>query len=71
MFLIFSNKILLIAWAVGFMALFVTLYVPFFNNLLDTMPLHFHDWWIVVGLGLIELTLVETVKHYFIVRHQT
>jgi len=67
----FSNKFLLIAWIIGFVALFFALYIPFFNNLLGTIPLHFHDWWIVVGLGLMELTLIETVKHYFIVRHQS
>ncbi len=67
----FSNKILLFAAAVGFTALFMALYIPFFNNLLGTIPLHFHDWWIVVGLGLMELLLIETVKHYFIVRHET
>jgi len=68
---LFSNKFLIIAWIVGFTALFVALYTPFFNNLLGTIPLHFNDWWIVIGLGLMELTLIETVKHYFIVRHQT
>jgi len=68
---LFSNKFLIIAWIIGFTALFVALYIPFFNNLLGTIPLHLYDWWIVIGLGLIELTLIETVKHYFIVRHQT
>jgi Ca2+-transporting ATPase len=68
---LFSNKVLIIAWMIGFAALFISLYIPFFNNLLGTIPLHFHDWWIVVGLGVIELILIEIVKHYFIVRHQT
>jgi len=68
---LFSNKFLLVAWTVGFTALFAALYIPFLNNLLGTIPLHFHDWWIVIGLGLMELILIETVKHYFIVRHQT
>ncbi|MEA3452911.1 MAG: HAD-IC family P-type ATPase [Patescibacteria group bacterium] len=68
---IFSNKVLLTGWVVGFIALFVALYVPFFNNLLRTIPLHFYDWWIVLGLGFLEIFLIEAVKHYFIVRHQT
>lgn len=68
---LFSNKFLLSAWTIGFVALFMALYIPFFNNLLGTIPLHFHDWWIVIGLGVIELFLIELVKYYFIARHET
>ncbi len=68
---IFSNKYLVIAWVVSFFALIVTIYLPILNTLLKTVPLGFYDWMILIGLGLLELGLIEIVKHYFIVRHQT
>jgi len=68
---IFSNKYLIIAWLISFFALFAAIYLPIFNTLLKTIPLGFYDWMFLIGLGLIELGLIETVKHYFIVRHQT
>jgi Ca2+-transporting ATPase len=68
---IFSNKYLIIAWLISFFALFATIYLPIFNTLLKTVPLGFYDWVILITLGLVELGLIETVKHYFIVRHQT
>ena len=68
---IFSNKLLVIAWVVSILALMATLYLPIFNTLLKTVPLGFYDWIILVGLGLIELGLIEATKHYFIVRHET
>ena len=68
---IFSNKYLIIAWVISFFALVATIYVPVLSTLLKTVPLGFYDWMILIGLGLIELGLIETAKHYFIVRHQT
>jgi len=68
---IFSNKYLVIAWVVSFFALIATIYLPILNTLLKTVPLGFYDWMILMGLGLLELGLIEIVKHYFIVRHQT
>jgi len=62
---------LIIAWLISFFALFAAIYLPIFNTLLKTVPLGFYDWIILITLGLIELGLIETVKHYFIVRHQT
>ena len=68
---IFSNKYLIMAWVISFLALFATVYLPVFNTFLKTVALGFYDWMILIGLGLVELGLIETVKHYFIVRHQT
>jgi len=68
---IFSNKYLIIAWIVSFFALVTTIYAPILNTLLKTVPLGIYDWMLLIALGLIELGLIETAKHYFIVRHQT
>ncbi len=67
----FSNKFLIIAWIFGAISLGVAIYLPFFNSLLGTTPLHLFDWMILIFLGLTEIFLIELTKHYFIVRHQT
>ena len=64
----FSNKLLIIAWAVGIMMLLVALYVPIFQNLLKTVPLGAGDWLIVLGLGAVKLILIEATKWYFITK---
>ena len=67
----FSNKILLIAWGFSFLMLIPAVYLPFFQTFLKTVPLGIFDWLIILGLGIIQLILIEITKYYFIVRHQT
>jgi Ca2+-transporting ATPase len=67
----FSNKFLVGAWVAGVLMLILALYVPGIQTLLKTTPLSLNDWLIILGLGVIELILIEATKHYFIVRHQT
>jgi len=66
-----SNNILNIAWVVGIIMLALALYLPVFQHLLDTVPIGFYDWLILLGLGIIELVSIEITKYYFITRHQT
>ena len=51
--------------------LIAAIYAPILQTLLKTVPLGIYDWFIILGLGIIEIILIETAKHYFIVRHQT
>jgi Ca2+-transporting ATPase len=67
----FSNKFLTGAWIIGLVTLVAAIYLPAFNTLLGTVPLRLSAWWIILGLGAINLILIELTKHYFIVRHQT
>ncbi|PIP31316.1 hypothetical protein COX24_04205 [bacterium (Candidatus Gribaldobacteria) CG23_combo_of_CG06-09_8_20_14_all_37_87_8] len=67
----FSNKFLIIAWIGSFLGLITAIYLPFFQNILKTVPLDFTDWLILAGLGIIDLALIEFAKHHFIVKHQT
>jgi len=67
----FSNKFLVISWAVGAIMLLSALYLPMFQTLLKTVPLGFSDWLILLGLGMIEIVLIETTKWHFITKHQT
>lgn len=64
----FSNKLLVFAVLFGFAMLIVSLYVPFFQNILETVPLNFNDWLILLGIGLFEITAIEVVKEWFIVK---
>jgi len=64
---LFSNKLLILSWIIGFIAILSAIYVPVFQKLLDTVPLSLFDWIVLISLGLIEIISIETVKHYFIV----
>ncbi len=66
-----SNKFLLAAVGIGILMLVLAVYLPPFQTLLKTAPLGFSDWLIILGLGIIELILIEATKWYFITRHQT
>ena len=67
---LFSNKILLVASAVGVLMLVLAIYLPALQTFLKTVPLGRQSWLIVLGMGLIELIAIEVAKHYFIVRHR-
>ncbi|UZE93042.1 MAG: HAD-IC family P-type ATPase [Candidatus Nealsonbacteria bacterium] len=67
----FSNKLLIAALIIGVLVLVMAIYLPLFQTLLKTVPLNLQDWTIIISLGLIEITLIEATKWYFIVRHQT
>ena len=62
----FSNKFLITAWLFGFLMLIAALYLSPLQNLLKTVPLTFFDWQIVLGLGLINIALIEGTKWWFI-----
>ena len=67
---LFSNKLLLIALLVGVIALVGAVYSPLLQGFLKTVPLSINDWAIILGLGFIELFLIETAKWYFITKKQ-
>jgi len=65
---LFSNKFLLSSVLIGISTLILSIYSPFFQNLLKTIPLQANDWLIVIGLALIDLAIIEFVKWHFIVK---
>ncbi|MBI2450574.1 MAG: HAD-IC family P-type ATPase [Candidatus Nealsonbacteria bacterium] len=67
---LFSNKFLIISVIFGFAMLFAALYVPVFQALLKTTPLGVKEWLIVLGLGIVNVLLIELVKYIFIIRHK-
>jgi len=51
--------------------LVLAIYIPGLQTLLKTTPLNFNDWLIILGIGIINLVLIEATKWYFITRHKT
>jgi len=47
------------------------LYIGPLQTLLKTVPLNFIDWILILGLGILNMILIEATKYYFIVRHET
>jgi len=67
---LFSNKLLIFSWIVGFIALLAALYLPVLQTLLKTVPLNPYDWKLVLGVGLSNLILIEATKWYFITKRE-
>jgi len=62
----FSNLYLLGAMSFSIIMLLLAIYIPLFQNILKTVPLNFFDWSLIIGLGIINLILIEMVKLFFI-----
>ena len=68
---IFSNKFLIYAWVFGIIMLLSALYIPFLQGLLKTASLNLFDWGLVLGLGALNIILIEFTKWLFISRKIT
>jgi Ca2+-transporting ATPase len=62
----FSNPMIIIAWFFSIIMLILAIYVPLFQKLLKTVPLNLFDWLLFIGLGIINLALIEFTKWIFI-----
>lgn len=64
----FSNWHLMASLLFSVFMLLTAIYLPVLQNFLKTAPLNFFAWKLILGLGLLNLILVEAIKYYFIVR---
>jgi len=62
----FSNRFLTASVLIGLFLLVAAVYIPPFTTLLKTAPLNLFDWSLLVGLGFINLALIEAAKWYYI-----
>lgn len=62
----FDNLFLNLSIVFGWGMFLIALYVPFFQEILNTVPLVWSDWLILLSLGLINLILIELGKSFFI-----
>jgi len=58
-----SNLPLIFAVIYGFLLTIGAIYIPFLNKILDTKPLGYKEWLIVIAISLMALTIVETIKY--------
>ncbi|MBU0597987.1 HAD-IC family P-type ATPase [Patescibacteria group bacterium] len=63
---IFSNKYLILAVLAGFLVQLPAIYLPFFQNVFQTVSLSFADWLMVISLGLITIIAIEISKWLFL-----
>jgi P-type Ca2+ transporter type 2C len=61
----FSNYRLVLAVLVSFALLLLSIYLPFFNSLLSTVPLGGGDWLIIISIAGINMVLMEVTKVFF------
>lgn len=62
----FSNKWLNLSILFGWIMIFLAVYNPFLQLLLKTVPLPAVDWIMLLGLGLLQVVLIEFVKYIHI-----
>jgi P-type Ca2+ transporter type 2C len=58
----FSNRLFTVATAVGILLFLVALYVPFFNNILHTVPLGISEWMVLGGYAITSIVVYEVGK---------
>jgi len=65
---LFSNRFLILSWIFAILVLVAGLYLPVLQTLLRTEPLNLFDWQLILGLGFLNIFLIEATKWYFITK---
>lgn len=66
----FSNKFLVGVVIFGFFMLSIALYFPPIQGALQTVPLDFSDWLLLISLSILNIVAIEITKWFFIVREK-
>jgi calcium-translocating P-type ATPase len=61
----FNNIYLLVAIAIGFVMMYLAIYLPQLNTVLKTQPLILKHALLILGLGFYKLLLVDLVKYIY------
>lgn len=64
----FINKYLIVAVFSGFVLQLIAMYLPFFQNIFQTVSLGIVDWLIIFSVGIIDIFAIELTKYFFIGR---
>jgi P-type Ca2+ transporter type 2C len=64
----FKNSLVNISTVFGFLMIAVAIYVPFFNNILHTVPLGVKEWFVLVAYASLSIIVYEMGKRFFIAR---
>ncbi|MBN2015523.1 cation-transporting P-type ATPase [Candidatus Dojkabacteria bacterium] len=65
---ILNNKLLNISFIIGAILLVSAIYLPPLQTLLQTVPLSFNYWIVLIGVGLLDLLALEITKEILILR---
>ena len=66
----FTNKYLLASVGLGFLLLLSAIYLPFADDVFKTVRLGIDEWFLIIGLAVVKVVLIEIVKYYFIVKNK-
>lgn len=64
----FSNPYLFLSVVFGLMLQFIAIYNPFFQKILQTVPLGWPEWSLVLGVSISVIVIIEIIKRIFIAR---
>jgi Ca2+-transporting ATPase len=64
----FSNKFLLLSIGLGLVMLFSAVYVPFFNQILHTVPLGMKEWAVLIVYAILSIVVYEIAKKLMIAK---
>ena len=59
---------MIISTATGLLMFLVTIYIPFFNNILHTVPLGIKEWTILFGYAVLGIVVYEIGKKFTIAK---
>lgn len=64
----FNNPFLVVSTVIGVVLLVGAVYIPFLQHLLRTVSLSMISWLPLIGLGVVNIILIELVKAVFIIK---
>ena len=64
----FSNKFLIITTVMGVLLFLVAIYMPFFNNILRTVPLGIKEWLVLSSYAVLSIIVYEVGKKFMIAK---
>lgn len=64
----FENKLVNWSTVFGFFMILIAIYVPFLNNILNTVPIGIKEWGILLSYGIATIGAYEIIKKLFISR---
>jgi len=67
---ILGNKFLIMAWLSGMIMVIASFTVPFLRTILHTTPLNMLDFFILIGLGIFDVFIIEVAKYFFFEKRQ-
>lgn len=62
----FSNPFITLSVVLGFVLLVAAVYVPFLQNVLQTVPLNLNEWTLLISIAILKMIFIELIKLIFV-----